>query len=135
MHPLLQPIKELIDQEKIREADELILDLRKYNDPKIIGELITLLDDKCDYDEVMYTVIQTMEALGNSFYVSNFLERAERLLQSAPDWAGILLIRIVNGAEAFSILKKSLSDDPKKKSVVNKIREYSMKIKKDMPVL
>lgn len=135
MHPLIQPIKKLIDQEKIREADQLIGEINQRNDSKIIVELITLLDDKCDYDEVMYSVIHSIEALGATVYVNNFLERAENLLKTAPHWAGKLLIRIVNNAEAFSILKKSLSDDPEKKPVVNKIREYSMKIKKDMPVL
>lgn len=103
MSPILLPIKEFISQNNVREADNLIIELQKRNDLKLIGELLELLDDNCKYDELMYSIIHATETMEDSAFVNNFLERAEDLLKTSPKWAGVLLIRIVNNKNTNSL--------------------------------
>lgn len=76
-------------------------------DPASIGPLVALLDDAVD-DELMFSVVHTIEVFDDPIYVQEVLASLPELWRRAPRWAVILHIRIINSAPTFAAYQSQL---------------------------
>jgi hypothetical protein len=128
-------LREYLSLENFKDFETLVSAIMQSNDPDEIVTLFSVIDDQCEDYEIMFSLIHALETLSDVRYVDEYLARIENMYTSSPRWSSILLIRVVNNSDTLSLLRKALVADPAKRKIVGVVRERSMKIKKDMPVI
>lgn len=73
-------------------------------------DFLSLLSDSAEHDEGMFSLIHAAESFDDRTYVRAYLLMLPVLEKSAPRWASILLMRILNNDEAQSELVRKLHD-------------------------
>lgn len=73
-------------------------------------DFLALLSDSAEHDEGMFSLIHAAESFDDRTYVRAYLLMLPVLEKSAPRWASILLMRILNNDEAQSELVRQLHD-------------------------
>lgn len=66
------------------------------DDPGIIRALIEFFDDAAPYDEVMFSLIHTIEKFDDKVFVNHLLASLPGLVERSPRWASIILMRGLN---------------------------------------
>ena len=94
------------------------------NDPACIAELLPLLDDDAEYDEMMFSIIRTIERFDDATYVRSIVDQLGSFFAASPRWAVIVHMRILNSLPtlaAYADCIKTLPND--KRGVVRKVLE------------
>ncbi len=73
-------------------------------------DLLASLSDKAEYDEGMFSIIHAAESLDDEPYVSALLSIFPALSKSAPRWASIVLMRVMNDEASRLALVRLLRD-------------------------
>jgi len=73
-------------------------------------DLLPLLSDAAEADEGMFSLIHAAEATDDRRYVAGLLRVFPALLASAPRWASIVLMRVLNGEAARVEIVRQLAD-------------------------
>ena len=66
------------------------------NNPACIVPLTAFLKDKSSNDHVMFSIIHAIESFDDATYTRELLKALPVLVDSAPDWAGVLVMRVLN---------------------------------------
>ncbi len=106
--------------------DDIILEIAGLRDYRSIKLLISFFDDNSDYDELMFSVIHSIEQFDDLIYVDNILTSIKVLYENSPRWGSIVLMRIINSEstkEAF--IKELLQGSDEIKGIV---RDFLIKI-------
>lgn len=90
------------------------------------ADLLSLLSDKAEYDEGMFSLIHAAESYDDDIYVRALLSVFPHLAASAPRWASIVLMRVLNGSAAQAEMVRQLRDAPA--SVKGAVREMCGRI-------
>lgn len=109
----LKQILSLKQKDYVFQAEESLARIAAINDPSVIDPLFLLLDDSAEYDELMYSIVHTVEQWDDKTYVAALLRSADALLQRAPQWSQILHIRVLNSPgtlNEYCILLDSATD-------------------------
>ncbi|MDV2441339.1 Imm30 family immunity protein [Acinetobacter gerneri] len=91
-----------------------------FNDCSVIRPLVRLIEDNAQYDEAVFLIIHSIESFENDVYINEIINEFPYLVKKAPNWATILLIRILNSntARECMIDKVSLTTSAIKNSIL-----------------
>ncbi|MDR6609081.1 Imm30 family immunity protein [Pseudomonas synxantha] len=81
----------------------------------LAADLLSMLSDKAEYDEGMFTLVHAAESLDvapYASYVSALLSVFPALFTSSPRWASIILMRLMNGDASRQELVRQLRTAP-----------------------
>lgn len=92
--------------------DALVNDLSHVGDQRLAADLLTLLSDDAQHDEGMFSLIHAAETFSDSAYIQSLLLVFPHLMQSAPRWASIVVMRALNNQATQSELVKQLQHAP-----------------------
>ena len=114
----------------VKIVDEGVYELSQVGEPSAAKFLLPLLDDGCSHQECMFSIIHAAEAAPLDAYVADFLAVYATVAASNPEWASIILLRVLNSDPAREIIVGALreSDKPAKEAVAciaSKINERS----------
>lgn len=114
----------------VRLVDQAVFELSELGEPSAAKFLLPLLDDGCPHHECMFSIIHAAEAAPLDAYVADFLAVYATIAASHPEWASIILLRVLNSDPAREIIVGALraSDKPAKEAVAciaSKINERS----------
>ncbi|HEY0651765.1 MAG TPA: Imm30 family immunity protein [Chryseosolibacter sp.] len=84
-------------------------------------------------DQIVFEVLHVLETLPDREYVNAYLRYLPEVHASSSRWAGILLIRIVNNPQTFTILRERLMNDKSLNEVMSKVKVAARKIKPNLP--
>ena len=107
----------------------------------IIGPLIDFFDDEAPFDEVMFSIIHTIETFEDETYVRGLLEKAASFCESSPRWAAIVFMRVLNADATQHELVRQLreANDATKAAVRNLMEKINARgvqfVAKTTPVL
>jgi hypothetical protein len=101
--------------------DAAVNELLADGDERLPGNLLSLLSDSAKYDEGMFSLIHAAESCDDSAYVRALLSVFPHLASSAPRWASIVLMRVLNGRPTQLEMVRQLRDAPA--SVKDSVRE------------
>jgi hypothetical protein len=135
MNDKFEELRKLVLEDEILKADEILIEFRLRGDYEILEKLFELLRDDTEDDKLMFSILHTIETMDHHEYVKRYLNNLEMLTRQAPEWAGFMLIRIVNNELTYIILKTLISDHPEFSKLLSIAREKALLIKKDMPLL
>ncbi len=108
-------------------AELALASIYEGGDEEQIISLIEFLEDNYEYEEVMFSIIHTVEAIEDEKYVNSLMKnRLYSLFQKSPNWASMLLLRMVNSESCFFYIEKSLeSIDSISKHQIMEIHRYA----------
>lgn len=114
----------------VKIVDEGVYELSQVGEPSAAKFLLPLLDDGCSHQECMFSIIHAAEAAPLDAYVADLLAVYPVIAASSPEWASIVLLRVLNSDPAREIIVRALreSDTPAKDAVAyiaTKINERS----------
>jgi len=96
----------------VRDFDAGLAEINASNDPRAVPLLFGLFNDKCKYDEAMFSLIHTLEHFDRMVFLSQLLAQSPALIRQAPDWLSTLYSRVFNNDEARGQLTKLLKSAP-----------------------
>jgi hypothetical protein len=112
---LISKIK-LLDKDAsnyVVEFEEILSKFVLLRDYRSIKFLINLLDDECDYDELMFSIIHTVEDFEEVVYAREIGENISSVFLKAPEWAKLVLIRILNSPSSSNAFRDVINNLPK----------------------
>lgn len=92
--------------------DMAISELLAKRDERLPRDLLSLLSDSVEYDEGMFSLIHAAESFDDNAYVRTLLSVFPHLVLSAPRWASIVLMRVLNSNSAQAEMVRQLRDAP-----------------------
>ncbi len=108
----------------VQRFEDILGQVAALNDPACIAELLPLLDDDADHDEMMFSIIHTIERFDDATYVRSIVDHLGAVFAASPRWAVIVHMRIVNSPPAFAAYADYIKTLPKeKRDVVRKVLE------------
>ena len=93
----------------VRRSEDLVGQIASVHGPKSIGMLLPLLDDRAAHDELMFSIIHTIESFDDHTYVRQILHHLPRLWGNSPRWATIIHMRILNSPRALAAYKDAIN--------------------------
>lgn len=78
------------------EFESILAQIVAIEDPDCIAPLVLLLEDDESLDELMFSVVHTIEVFEDNLYVDRVLHALPALIGKSPRWAKILHMRILN---------------------------------------
>lgn len=106
--------------------DAFVAKILAERDERAIGDLLSLLSDGAAYDEGMFSLVHAAESFPDDSYVRALLSVFPKLVVSAPEWASIVLMRVLNSRSAQLELVRQLRDAPD--SVKEAMRDMCQRI-------
>lgn len=106
--------------------DTAVNELFADGDGRLASDLLSLLSDRAEYDEGMFSLIHAAENIDKNTYVQTLLSVFPHLVSSAPRWASIVLMRVLNNGSAQAEMVRQLRDAPV--SIKEAVREMCGRI-------
>ncbi|MGB8812938.1 MAG: Imm30 family immunity protein [Paracoccaceae bacterium] len=91
-------------------VDIAVNELLTAADTRLPRDLLMLLSDRARYDDGMFSLIHAAESVDDSSYVRALIAVFPDIVASAPRWASIVLMRVLNNQTTQSELVKQLRD-------------------------
>ncbi|WP_332606284.1 Imm30 family immunity protein [Acinetobacter sp. ESBL14] len=125
-HGLTQVINSLSKEiqinhfDNIEKIDAKLAEIMAFNDCSVIRPLVRLIEDNAQYDEAVFSIIHSIESFKDDIYIVEIINEFPYMVNKAPNWATILLIRILNSKTARECLidKVSLTTPAIKNSIL-----------------
>ena len=129
----LADLRREIETEGARPAviDAAVSELWADGGQHLARDLLSLLSDSAAHDEGMFSLIHAAESFDDAAYVRALLSAFPNLALSAPRWASIVLMRVLNSGSAQSEMVRQLRDAPS--SVKESVREMCGRINEVSP--
>ena len=121
--------------------EDVLGDVAEMNDPTSIVLLCSFFDDNEEFDELMFSIIHTIENFDDTTYASELVNAAPSLCARSPRWASIVFMRILNSQNSTTALVAALRNgtDEQRDSIhalMRKINDVSGEfIEKTQPVI
>ncbi len=97
------------------EFENILEQIMALKDPGCIGPLVLMLEDDESLDELMFSVVHTIEMFKDNVYTDRILHALPALVRKSPRWARILHMRILNSeptrAEYVERYRRGKSDE------------------------
>lgn len=94
-------------EEDMRLFDITAYELAESKDLHIFNQLVGLFDDDCEYPEIMFSLVHSLETYPKQDYVCGVLQNAENF-SKCPEWYTTLIYGILNSETCLEILKNNL---------------------------
>lgn len=127
MKSLSELIKNLEDHDpdlpgNIDTFEEILSDIVALRTADSIIPLLGFFRDNARYDELMFSIIHSIEIFDNEIYVNKILRGAISLCKKSPRWASIIFMRIINSESTRNELIRQLRGaDPSVKMCIKKL--------------
>lgn len=92
--------------------DIAVSELLTDGNERVVSDLLSLLSDRSQHDEGMFSLIHAAESFDDDVYVRSLLSVFPSLVSSSPRWASIVLMRVLNSGSAQLELVRQLRDAP-----------------------
>jgi hypothetical protein len=105
LEALIGQLEQVVQQSRegyVQSFDGILQQIAALNDPMCIPLLLPFFGDDAEYDEMLFTIIHTIEAFDDDVYVQKILDSLPSLLAKAPRWATVIHMRILNSPSAFA---------------------------------
>ncbi|OTG97672.1 Imm30 family immunity protein [Acinetobacter sp. ANC 4973] len=104
----------------VEKIDAKLAEIMAFNDCSVISPLVRLIEDNAQYDEAVFSIIHSIESFKNDVYIIEIINEFPYMVKKAPNWATILLIRILNSKTARECMidKVSLTTPAIKNSIL-----------------
>lgn len=110
------------DGEYVEQFEQVLEKIDSLDDPSSIILLSQFFDDEAEYDELMFSLIHSIEKFDDVTYINALLEALPNLSQKAPDWCSVLLKRVNNNSNSKEVLAVALeSSDNHTRQLVDSI--------------
>jgi hypothetical protein len=97
----LQVEKAAHGENHVARFESLLARIAALNDPASICALVGLFDDDAPFDEMMFSIVHTIERFDDATYVREIARSLPAFWLKSPRWAPIVHMRIMNSAHAF----------------------------------
>lgn len=94
------------------EFERAVCGVAALKDPRSITPLLGMLRDEAPDDSAMYLLIHAAEAFDDETYVANFINCAPFLKRNSPQWASVVMMRVLNNDSTRQIVTRRLRDSP-----------------------
>ena len=111
--------------------DVAVNELIMVGDERLPSDLLSLLSDRAEHDEGMFSLIHCAESYDDTVYARALLSVFPRLILFAPRWASIVLMRVLNNSDAQAEMVRQLREAPD--SVKEAVREMCARINEVSP--
>ncbi|MEW4490863.1 Imm30 family immunity protein [Thalassoglobus sp. JC818] len=116
----------------VERVEDLLGQVATLNDPDCIGKLLPFFEDDAEYDELMFSIIHSIENFDDATYVREIGNHLGDFFGHSPRWAVIVHMRILNSAPtltAYSEQIKSLTDQERLtvRNVLQAVRQKDAK--------
>lgn len=88
--------------------DATLEEILEIGDERVTRDLLLLLTDDAEDDEGMFSIIHAAESTNDSAYVQAMLLAFPELVRSAPRWASIVFMRVLNNSSSQLELVRQL---------------------------
>lgn len=106
------------------EFERILSEIFSLKEPNTISQALLLLDDRCVFDELMFSVIHGIEEFDDDIYVHHILEGFAILYARDPKWASVIVMRILNSENCRRELTRQVqSFDTNTKAIVKTVLE------------
>lgn len=112
------------DDGYVQRFEDFLGQVAALNDPACIAQLLPMFDDDAEHDEMMFSIIHTIERFNDAAYVRSIVGHLETFFAASPRWAIIVHMRILNSAPtlaAYADFIKTLTND--RQCIVRKVLE------------
>lgn len=99
----LEAVRKRRSSDYVREFEDLLARIAALEDPKSIPALLAFFEDDAEYDELMFSIVHTIEDFDDSTYVDQVIASLPGLNRSAPRWAAVLHKRVLNSPETLAV--------------------------------
>ncbi|CAG0953407.1 hypothetical protein ANRL4_00219 [Anaerolineae bacterium] len=90
--------------------EKTLSDIASQNDPDCIGKLVKFFRDDAKYDELMFSIIHTIEVFEDVTYTREIQKSLPTLWAQSPKWAMILHVRILNSPSTLDAYITQVSE-------------------------
>lgn len=90
--------------------DRYLSSLLDYASEKLAEDLLPLLSDDAEFQEGMWSILHAAETAPQSAYISATISVFPVLARSAPDWASVVLMRLLNEEDYRTALVRRVRD-------------------------
>ncbi|WP_408950297.1 Imm30 family immunity protein [Lysobacter sp. Hz 25] len=91
-----------VEETNVARFDALIAEAYRAEDEALIPVLLGLLDDDCEFHEVIFGVVHAVESFASDRYFAALAQNLATLRQRAPEWCALLHTRILNSPPHFA---------------------------------
>jgi len=127
---LISDLKEIMSHTKqesfVVKFESKLEQIYSTHNPIIISKLLGVMDDKFEFDELMFSIVHAIESFDDVIYVEEILKSIPDFILKSPRWASIIVMRIINSTETLEIFINQLEDVPYKKKEVLRLLLNSM---------
>ena len=108
----LREIEANRDDNYVGPFEEVLASVADMNDPDSITALAEFFDDDAEFDELMFSIIHTIEIHDDATYCQELLKAAPVLCSRSPRWASIIFMRVLNSDSTRTQLVLQLRNAP-----------------------
>lgn len=80
----------------VADFESILARIVELNDPSSIDQLVLFFEDNQQYDEVIFSIVHSIEVFEDQLYVARLLSVASVFCSNSPRWASIVFMRILN---------------------------------------
>jgi len=91
-----------VDETNAAGFDALIAQAYRAEDETLILPLLGLLDDDCEFHEVVFGVVHALESFPAARYFDALARHLAPLWARAPEWCALLHVRILNSPSHYA---------------------------------
>jgi hypothetical protein len=117
----------LVDPDKLGNAkifDAILSEIVELRNPHSVVPLLGLLRDTSVFDELMFSIIHSIEIFDDHVYVAEILNGIVPLSTKAPRWASIIIMRMLNSEPTrLELVRQLRNAQPDVKRTVGKLIE------------
>lgn len=138
MNELINDLKHIIvhsksDEQLVSNFENKLHEIHLTESPEMIGSLVALMDDKFEFDELMFSIIHTIESFEDSVYVKEIIKSIPNFVLDSPRWASIIHMRIVNSESTLAKYIEEIQNAPENsRKILNLLLKSMAKRGKDV---
>ncbi len=118
---ILQANRLMRSDKEVLAFEDALAELAKNPKSEYLPALHLVLDDRCQHEEVMFSLIHFLESFAVKEQIQAFIDVLPNLLTSAPEWTKIIYYRILNDQSAYALYIDILNslDSPTRNLISN----------------
>ncbi len=110
---ILQANRLMRSDDEIAAFENALAELANNPKSEYLPELHLVLDDQCQHEEVMFSLVHFLESFDVKEQLQAFLHVLPKLLDSAPEWTRIIHTRILNDELTSALYHNTVQIRPK----------------------
>lgn len=127
---LIEDLKEIVSNPQqesfVVRFESKLEEIYSTHNPAIISKLLGVMDDKFEFNELMFSIIHTIESFEDTLYIEEILKSIPDFVLKSPKWSSIIIMRIINSSSTREIFIDEIQSISSEKKEVLKLLFNSM---------